>query len=454
MENNATKTVDDNANSNDGTERSHRSSTARSSYTESLAYDPLRLRQRTTIPKFCLLGLAPNSSIWDKILSYLSIWTGFVAVLVLCIVSVILIPSIIVTKLLGITNYFNIPDGDDGENVSKSGKGSITAIKTLSARSQMNLIMNGNGGPDYLAPIFMKNTSVFGAGIPGSQVVSQLMLLLFRWNFYVTGRIINDQLSEVIDTWWFPFKIGETALLQVRTCWLDDCVESFVRKHDDENTGKANINFVFLGAGYDSRCYRLNLVERGVHPYEVDAPGTQTEKLRVLKGSNISSSQTTYVSCDFESEDWLEKLRVNGFDSTLPTICVWEGVTMYLDRDIIQSTVAKIGSELTGPGSCIAFDYIDAKFALHPMMVKVTTKAGEPWKFGMESDEVQDMSKFISRCKKKIDDDRNNSENGDLKVLDHLRHEELIKRYLPTHYDGRPIGFLGDFGGLLLIGIG
>jgi O-methyltransferase involved in polyketide biosynthesis len=67
---------------------------------------------------------------------------------------------------------------------------------------------------------------------------------------------------------------------------------------------------VILGAGYDSRCDRsnLNLGERGVKTYEVDAPGTHRNKLRLLEKCNIFSNDTTHVACDFVTQDWTDRL--------------------------------------------------------------------------------------------------------------------------------------------------
>ena len=39
-----------------------------------------------------------------------------------------------------------------------------------------------------------------------------------------------------------------------------------------------------------------------------------------------------------------------------------------------------------------------------------------------------------------------------LNMLDHLRYKELLDRYVPKHYNGRPLGYLGDWGGLVLAG--
>ena len=45
------------------------------------------------------------------------------------------------------------------------------------------------------------------------------------------------------------------------------------------------------------------------------------------------------------------------FDSRLPTCFVWEGVSYYLDHEVVVDTVAKVS--MCGKGSCIGFDYFD-----------------------------------------------------------------------------------------------
>jgi methyltransferase (TIGR00027 family) len=312
------------------------------------------------------------------------------------------------------------------DNISNSTGGSRTAIKTLSARSQMNL--QRSGGPDQMAPALMNQLSLFGEGVPGSLWFSRLYLLLARWTFYLTGRIFSDQIAAHL------MKLGEAAFLQGRTCWLDDVVENFVRKHLDTKTGQAVANVVVLGAGYDTRCYRCCLQERGVRCYEVDAAGTQAVKMRVLTGGGIDVGATVRVTCDFTTEDWLERLRSCGFDQKLPTCFVWEGVTMYLPRDTVKATMQKVRQ--CAKGSCIGFDYVDRTWAYLPKVQKWSKIGGEPWLFGMTGEEPEQL---IAEC--------------NLTVWDHLKYDVVIERYLPKRADGRPIGYLDDFGGFLLAGI-
>src|SRR5262245_24132695 len=112
--------------------------------------------------------------------------------------------------------------------------------------------------------------------------------------------------------------------------------------------------FVILGAGFDSRAYRL---PRGtaIRSFEVDAPQTQAVKRGMLAKAGIDASGVTFVAADFETEDWLAMLVAAGFRPEEPALFLWEGVTMYLDRDAVEDTLRKIAG--TASGGVVAFDY-------------------------------------------------------------------------------------------------
>jgi O-methyltransferase involved in polyketide biosynthesis len=112
--------------------------------------------------------------------------------------------------------------------------------------------------------------------------------------------------------------------------------------------------FVILGAGFDTRAYRLPN-DAPVRVFEVDTPRTQEVKREALKKAGIDSSRVTFVPADFEKEDWLARLTAAGFDPGKRTLFLWEGVIIYLEREAVEDTLRKIAS--TAPGSAVAFDY-------------------------------------------------------------------------------------------------
>jgi methyltransferase (TIGR00027 family) len=145
--------------------------------------------------------------------------------------------------------------------------------------------------------------------------------------------------------------------------------------------------FVILGAGFDTRAFRLP-ENSGVRSFEVDTLKTQAIKRETLGKAGIDASSVTFVSADFEKEDWLAKLVDAGFDRGKPALFLWEGVTMYLDRQAVEATLRKIAG--TAKGSIVAFDYFTDESLLSPAFywrfARAATKAaGEPLKFGIDS---------------------------------------------------------------------
>ncbi|HEV2663829.1 MAG TPA: SAM-dependent methyltransferase [Blastocatellia bacterium] len=145
--------------------------------------------------------------------------------------------------------------------------------------------------------------------------------------------------------------------------------------------------FVILGAGFDTRAFRLPKKMR-VRSFEVDAPKTLAIKREVLKQAGIDPAGVTFVSADFEKEDWLSRLVGAGFDADKPALFLWEGVTPYLDRAAVEDTLRKIAG--AAQGSVLAFDYITAEAlesqSLYLRAVRASLRAGgEPLKFGIDS---------------------------------------------------------------------
>lgn len=112
---------------------------------------------------------------------------------------------------------------------------------------------------------------------------------------------------------------------------------------------------VILGAGLDTRSYRLPAARSHVRCFEVDAPRGQAFKRAMLAKAGIDASRVTFVAADFGREDWYEKLQAAGFDPRKPSFFLWESVTMYLDRPSVASTLKRIAR--TAHGSAVAFDY-------------------------------------------------------------------------------------------------
>ena len=166
-----------------------------------------------------------SSPLVDAALGYFSPLNLVTILSYLIVFMILLVPMVVCAKIFVKRNWFSSRNDGSSTNVSTNDVGSITAIKTLSCRSQRSI--QNSGGPDHLAPLLMGRMSLFGDGIPGTWFFSQGYLWLNRLNFYLTRRIFADQIAQWINI--MPF--GETPFFHARTCWLDDCVEEFLRRH-------------------------------------------------------------------------------------------------------------------------------------------------------------------------------------------------------------------------------
>ncbi len=169
---------------------------------------------------------------------------------------------------------------------------------------------------------------------------------------------------------------------------------------------------VFLGAGFDTRSYRLR-PEAGVRCFEIDEPKTQEFKREMLKKAGVDTSRVTYVPADFLSEDWLEKLVAAGFEPDKPSFFLWESVTMYLDRETVEGTMRKIAG--TATGSVVAFDYFSAELlesrSLFMRYARAVLNAtGEQFRgFGIDNTPParRQVAAFLESCGLTMEEQRN-----------------------------------------------
>lgn len=118
---------------------------------------------------------------------------------------------------------------------------------------------------------------------------------------------------------------------------------------------------VLLGAGLDTRAARL--AHDGVRFFEVDQPASQADKrARLSRLAAYPVEAATYVPCDFERNDFLERLAAGGFDATSAALFLWEGVTYYLAEAAVRATLRRLATG-TAPRSVVVFDYVRKRFA-------------------------------------------------------------------------------------------
>jgi methyltransferase (TIGR00027 family)/uncharacterized protein (TIGR02246 family) len=139
---------------------------------------------------------------------------------------------------------------------------------------------------------------------------------------------------------------------------------------------------IILGAGFDSRGYRLRDRLRDVRFIEVDAGPTQDyKKQRVREVLGELPAEVRYVPMDFTKDDLLTELTKAGYSRTERSLYIWEGVSMYLPEAAVTSTLHFLRDH-AAPGSRVVFDYT---LASDPRINDRTTRFaryGETWLFG------------------------------------------------------------------------
>ncbi|MDV3123298.1 class I SAM-dependent methyltransferase [Mycobacterium sp. 21AC1] len=109
---------------------------------------------------------------------------------------------------------------------------------------------------------------------------------------------------------------------------------------------------VILASGLDSRAYRLDW-PAGTTVFEIDQPKVLEYKAQTLAEHGVQpAAQRREVPMDLRF-DWPKALREAGFDPSLPTAWLAEGLLMYLPADA-QDRLFELVTELSAPGSRVA----------------------------------------------------------------------------------------------------
>lgn len=144
--------------------------------------------------------------------------------------------------------------------------------------------------------------------------------------------------------------------------------------------------YVVLGAGLDTFAYRNPHAPERLRVFEVDFPATQAWKRELLSRAGIAEpASLTFVPVDFERDALEAELRTAGFRADRPAFFSWLGVSMYLTRPTVTTTLAFVAKR--PPGSGITFDYMTPPSRL-PWMARIAfslvsrrvASYGEPWR--------------------------------------------------------------------------
>ena len=187
---------------------------------------------------------------------------------------------------------------------------------------------------------------------------------------------------------WFGKKLapGLHEHLIARTRFIDDLIEKAA------NSGVEQ--YVILGAGYDLRAHRLDLPS-SLRIFEVDQAEVQARKRSKLPENITNAANVTYVTVDFTHQSLAEQLTAAGFDKSKPTIFTLEGVSQYITKEAVSSTIEELATLIQTTSATFFISYVDELLNKDPEAcfgtgypnaarraetIKIlSAKVGEPW---------------------------------------------------------------------------
>jgi methyltransferase (TIGR00027 family) len=261
-------------------------------------------------------------------------------------------------------------------------------------------------GPDYLAEIFMPPIPNILLNVPFLRRLCMRKLFPSGIYEYVTAR------TRVFD-------------------------EAFV---DALDRGFSQI--VLLGAGMDTRAFRFQEKNRGTTIFDLDINATQRYKREVLERKKIAlPAELVFAPIDFNKQRLANVLSEAGYQEGQQTLFLWEGVTMYLEADAVDGTLAFIRSS-AAEGSIVVFDYVRASVLRYENTLYgekdirgTVARAEEGWIFGIEDGAIEGVL----------------AERGFM-LLSHYTPSDLETIYL-TAEDGTKFGRINETHCIVIAGI-
>src|SRR5207244_1636025 len=125
-----------------------------------------------------------------------------------------------------------------------------------------------------------------------------------------------------------------------------------------ERAGRGVGQYVILGAGLDTFAQRRPEIASHLIVFEVDRPAPQAwKRQRLIELGFGIPKWLRLVPVDFEAGDaWGQRLVAAGFDAGQPAVVASTGVSMYLTKDAIATTLRQVAA--LAPGSTLAMTFL------------------------------------------------------------------------------------------------
>jgi len=148
---------------------------------------------------------------------------------------------------------------------------------------------------------------------------------------------------------------GWSNAIRGRIRYFDDVVRNA--------SGEGFTHLVILGAGYDTRAYRIDNLKECMKIFEIDRPETIARKTGILRQIfGQLPGHVVFISLDMAQEDCWQDLTKAGWSPEGKTLFLLEGLVMYLPRQTIYQLLAGIAGQAMA-GSAVLFDFVPQSLA-------------------------------------------------------------------------------------------
>ena len=247
---------------------------------------------------------------------------------------------------------------------------------------------NEKFGPDYLAEIFLPR----------------------HFRFFLKFRKVQEDTKERLD----GFLPGLNEYMIARTAYFDGLFLDALNNEVPQ--------IVLLGAGYDSRAYRIAKINRGTNIFELDIAPTQSRKKECLRGARIDiPQQVKFVPINFKEDSLKDVLENAGYENREKTLFLWEGVSYYLNVESVDATMEFV-SHSQHNETAIAFDYT----------ISISEENMDDYYGAREFAQTMHEHHADEELMFSIEEGTTESflEQRDLKMVDHLNNEEIERTFL------------------------
>ena len=216
---------------------------------------------------------------------------------------------------------------------------------------------------------------------------------------FVLGASVIKFMGHRLNVWLAQKLVpGFHEHLISRTRYIDDLVK--------KNSASGVEQYVILGAGYDSRAHRLELPS-SLRIFEVDQPEVQARKRSKLPEELSNLENMTYVAVDFTHQTLTEQLINAGFDQNKSTVFTLEGVSQYITKEALSSTIKEVAALTQRASSTFFISYVSELFDKNPeacfgkgypnaekrakLIMYGSAKVGEPWISFYGAEEIENV---------------------------------------------------------------